>query len=256
MAGKVLVITGAGGGLGSLIASAEAGNFSEIALVGRRHESLSASAKRAGKAGTAKFHILPCDVTDENGLRDALSPFEAIDGLVNAAAVLGPVARFAECEFGAWKRAVEIDLIGSAAACRFALPGLLKSRRGKIVNFSGGGAAGARGWHSAYAASKAAIVRLTETLAEEYPSLDINAIAPGAHKTGIWESETHDKKPEKWADRGRFCSTVSFLLSGKSDGISGKLIHIYDKWEAFSQKITGSDIYTLRRIEHVSKKRG
>ena len=192
---------------------------------------------------------MACDVSDCKGLADALSPYPRLDGLVNAAGVLGPVSLFADCDFAEWKKTIEVNLVGSAAACHFAIPRLLKSRRGKIVNFSGGGAAGVRQRHTAYAASKAAVVRLTETIAAEYPQIDANSIAPGAHKTGIWATEVYDKEPQKWADKGRFCDTVSFLLSEKSDHISGKLIHIYDKWEEFKPDITNGELYTLRRIE-------
>jgi len=93
------------------------------------------------------------------------------------------------------------------------------------------------------------MVRFTEILAQEHPEIDANIIAPGAHNTGIWKTETHDKPPGKWADAARFCDTVSFLLSEKSDGISGKFIHINDKWEEFTPGISKSGMYTLRRME-------
>jgi NAD(P)-dependent dehydrogenase (short-subunit alcohol dehydrogenase family) len=93
------------------------------------------------------------------------------------------------------------------------------------------------------------MVRLTEIIAAEYPMIDANAIAPGAHNTGIWKAETHDKPPEKWADKARFLSLVSFLLSEKSDGISGKFLHIYDDWEGLAPEVSRGDLYTLRRIE-------
>lgn len=247
--GKILLITGAGGGLGSLIARHEAGNFSEIVLLGKTRAPLEKAAQAMENAGAAKAHIAVADVSDEKQVESAISPFSALDGLVNAAGVLGPVARTGEEEWNAWKEAVAVNLVGNAAVCHHALPLLSKSRRGKIVNFSGGGAASPREWHSAYAASKTAIVRFTEILALEHPELDANAIAPGAHNTGIWKTETHDTPPAKWADRQRFCETVSFLLSPGSDGISGKLIHIYDKWEGFGASGLPRDMYTLRRVE-------
>ncbi|MEM2137546.1 MAG: SDR family oxidoreductase [Candidatus Anstonellaceae archaeon] len=247
--GKVLLISGASGGLGSLVASSESKNFSEIILLGKKKDALAKVASSiAGNPGVG-LHLAVADISDFNSLSDSLSPFQTIDGLVNAAAILGPVARFGDGKWEDWVSAVNIDLIGNAAVCRAVLPALLKSRRGKIVNFAGGGAAGVRVQHTAYASSKAAMVRFTEILAAEYPKIDANIIAPGAHKTGIWETETHDKPPEKWADKGRFCALVSYLLSEKSDGISGKFIHINDRWENFTREITNSDRYTLRRME-------
>jgi len=245
--GKVLLITGAGGGLGSKVAMGCCGSFGEILLLGRTRPSLE-SVKKSMGAGVAA-HVIVADVSRPDEIRDALSPFPRIDGLVNAAGVLGPVKRFGDESWGEWAEAVGVNLIGNAAACHYALPRLSAAKRGKIVNFAGGGAASPRVFHSAYASSKAAIVRFTEILAAEHPELDANAIAPGAHNTGIWKTETHDKPPGEWADAGRFCGTVSFLLSEKSDGISGKFIHIYDRWEDFRPDISGSEMYTLRRIE-------
>lgn len=247
--GKVLLITGAGGGLGSLVALHEAGNFSEIILLDRQKGPLGKLAQAVMASGSAKAHVKVADVSSESQLQDALSSFGALDGLVNAAGILGPVAAFGDDDWGAWKEAIAVNLVGNVAVCRFALPKLAKSRRGKIVNFSGGGAAGIRAWHSAYATAKAGMVKFTEILAAENPQIDANAIAPGAHNTGIWKTETHDTPPAKWADKPRFCDTVSFLLSEKSDGISGKLVHIYDKWEDFTPDATKGDMYTLRRVE-------
>lgn len=244
--GKTLLISGAAGGLGSMIAKAEAGRFGRIILVDNSGKALEKAAKSIHKA---EVHALEADVADLPALKRALSQFKGIDALVNAAGVLGPVERFGEEDFGEWKRAIEVNLIGTAAMCKAALPQLLSSRRGKIINFAGGGAAGVRPHHSSYASSKAAVVRFTEILAAEYPGIDANAIAPGAHNTGIWKTEKYDAPPEKWADPARFLALASFLLSEKSDGISGKFIHIYDSWENFPGKALKKDMFTLRRVE-------
>ena len=80
-----------------------------------------------------------------------------------------------------WKRAVEIDLHGVVLPCRAFIPGMKARGVGKIINLSGGGATGPRPFFSAYAAAKTAVVRVTEILAEELRSfqIDVNAIAPG-----------------------------------------------------------------------------
>ncbi len=246
--GSVLLITGAGGGLGSAVAMDRKGHFDEIILLGRTAGPLEVLRKKL-ELPPSCVHVAVADVSYPSEVESALAPFTKINGLVNAAGVLGPVKKFGDESWEDWSRAISVNLIGNAAVCHHALPKLLAGRRGKIVNFAGGGAAWPRVFHSAYASSKAAIVRFTEILAAEHPGLDANAIAPGAHNTGIWKGETHDKPPEKWADKERFCALVSFLLSEKSDGISGKFIHIYDKWENFKQETLNSEIYTLRRIE-------
>ncbi len=247
--GKVLVVTGAGGGLGSLAATNEAVNFSEIILIDRNPVKLAAAAAQISSKGQAEAHCIAGDVSSRKQMEDALSPLSKMDGLVNAAGVLGPVEMLGNENWQEWEDAVRVNLVGTASMCSLAIGRLAKSGRGKIVNFAGGGSATPRPYHSAYASSKAGVVRLTEIIASEYPQVDANVIAPGAHKTGIWNTETHDKPPEKWSDEGRFCALVSFLLSEKSDGISGKFIHINDKWEDFTPDITKSDMFSLRRIE-------
>lgn len=249
---RIVLISGAGGGLGSIVARGEAAQGSELVLLGRAKEALQSLADdivKSSDGGTPRPHLAVADIGSSASIRDALSPFERLDGLVNAAAVLGPVARFGEEDWAAWEEAIRVDLIGNAALCRYALPALKRSRRGKIVNFSGGGAAGVREQHSAYAAAKTAMVRLSEIMAREHPDLDINAIAPGAHRTGIWKTETHDAPPAKWADPARFSALVSYLLSDRSDGVSGKFIHINDPWEGFTPDMAKSEMYTLRRLE-------
>lgn len=246
--GSVLLIAGAGGGLGSAVAMDRKGHFDELILLDRAKGPLEALASKLNLSSSS-VHVAVADVSRPSEIESALALFTRIDGLVNAAGVLGPVKKFGEENWADWSDAVNVNLVGNAAVCHYALPKLLASRRGKIVNFAGGGAAGPRVFHSAYASSKAAVVRFTEILAAEHPELDANAIAPGAHNTGIWKGETHDKPPEKWADKGRFCSLVSFLLSEESDGISGRFIHIHDKWEEFTPEISKSEMYTLRRVE-------
>lgn len=246
--GSVLLITGAGGGLGSAVAMHRKDSFDEIILLGKTRPSLEALRLRLGSQ-PSEAHVLVADVSKPKDVESALSSFTKFDGLVNAAGILGPVKKFGEESMADWLDTISVNLIGSAIVCHYALPKLRNSRRGKIVNFAGGGAAGFRACHSAYAASKAAVVRLTENIALEHPELDANAIAPGAHNTEIWKGETNDKPPAKWADMGRFCETVAFLLSEKSDGISGKFIHINDSWGSFDSSLTGSDMYALRRVE-------
>ena len=144
-----------------------------------------------------------------------------------------------------------------------------KIGRGKIINLSGGGATSPMPRISAYAASKAAVVRLTETLAEELRefSIDVNAVAPGALNTRLLEEilsagpdvvgTKYYEKALRQRDSGgvplekgaRLCV---YLASQKSDGITGKLISAqWDPWEdlhKFREQLAQSDVYTLRRI--------
>src|SRR5207245_2127660 len=93
--------------------------------------------------------------------------FGGVHVLITAAAIQGPIGPLAEVKPKAWAEAVETNLIGAMHACRACLPQMIERRSGKIILISGGGAAYSRPNFSSYAASKAAIVRFAETIADE-----------------------------------------------------------------------------------------
>jgi len=222
---------------------------------------------------------LPCDVSSPREVENMFAQFAdelgVLHVLVNNAGVYGPKGSSEDVSWQDWMRAIEINLYGTLLPCRAAIPLMKKSGRGKIVNLSGGGATNPLPRLSAYAASKAAVVRLTETLAEELRDfrIEINAIAPGALNTRLLDEvlqagpeivgETFYKKSLQQAKEGgvplekgaRLCV---YLASKASDGITGKLLSAqWDPWENLQSHfddIANSDIYTLRRI--IPKDRG
>jgi 3-oxoacyl-[acyl-carrier protein] reductase len=222
---------------------------------------------------------LSCDVSSPSEVEKMFAQFVNEFGvphvLVNNAGVYGPKGPSEDVNWQDWMRAVEINLYGTLLPCRAAIPLMKKNGRGKIINLSGGGATNPLPRLSAYAAAKAAVVRLTETLAEELREfgIEINTIAPGALNTRLLEEvleagpetvgETFYKKSLQQAKEGgvplekgaRLCV---FLASKASNGITGKLISAqWDPWENLQLhlgEIVNSDIYTLRRI--VPKDRG
>jgi len=143
------------------------------------------------------------------------------------------------------------------------------NRYGKIINLSGGGATAPLPFISSYAASKAGVVRFTETLAEETKGLniDVNAVAPGALNTRLLDEvisagpqavgkDFYMKALKQKQDGGVPLEVGAelcvFLASSESDGITGRLISAkWDPWKFLpdhQQELIGSDIYTLRRI--------
>ena len=115
----------------------------------------------------------------------AIARFNKIDVLVNGAGILGPIGLITETDPGIWTDTIRANLIGTYLCCAAVLSHMIAARRGKIINLSGGGAANPRPRFSAYASSKAAVVRFTETVAEEMKdfNIQVNAIAPGAVNT-------------------------------------------------------------------------
>ena len=174
-----------------------------------------------------------------------------------------------EIDWDDWSQAIDINLKGTVLQCRAVLPLMKKQQSGKIIILSGGGATKPMPNLSAYATSKAAVVRFAETLAEEVMSfhIDVNTVAPGALNTrlldeileagpskvgeafyaqSLKQKETGGTSPEVGA---RLCV---FLASNESDGITGRLLSaVWDPWQklpSMLETLKGSDIYTLRRI--------
>lgn len=232
-----------------------------------------------GLVGGQQLLIQQTDVSNPaevNALVEtALATFPKLDILINNAGVYGPMGPLDEADWAEWVQAIHINLIGSAYVCRAVVPHFKGRRYGKIVNLSGGGATGPLPRFSAYAASKAAIVRFTESLALEVKefNIDVNAIAPGVLATRLMDqvieagpdkvgSAFHERmtqiKKQGGTPLDKAAALAVYLGSAASDGISGKLISaVWDPWPILhehKEDLDDSDIYTLRRI--VPKERG
>lgn len=240
-----ILISGATGGIGSELTKHLLKN-NEVIAVARNLDEL----KRLKKESASKnLSIVTMDVSNKESVKKEFLKIDALDILINCAGILGPVCLFGQSDLEKWKEALDVNLMGTVYTTFYALPLFSNSRKGKIINFSGGGSANPREFHSAYGTAKTGIVRFSETVAAEYPNLDINAIAPGAYKTNMWKDETHDKEPENWGNIDRLKEFVDFLCSEKSDGITGKFIHYKDNWESFDKNTLTKDMFTLRRVE-------
>jgi NAD(P)-dependent dehydrogenase (short-subunit alcohol dehydrogenase family) len=281
LAGRAALITGASQGLGLAIAQAYVRAGASVVLCARDPQMLEqarvATVALAGPDQRVLTQVAdvaqPADV--ERLAAGALKAFPQLHILVNNAGIYGPKGLIEEVDWAEWARAIEINLYGSILACRAVLPHFKASHYGKIIQLSGGGATNPLPRLSAYAASKAAIVRFAETLAEEVRAdgIDVNSIAPGALNTRLLD-EVLEAGPEKVgqvfyermvklkAEGGtpleRGADLAVFLASAASDGLTGKLISaVWDPWETLPNhraELAQTDIYTLRRI--VPKDRG
>lgn len=276
--GKRAIITGANQGLGLAIAQAFAVAGADI-LIGARDNALlqveAAKLRRPGQEVLAQAVDIADNASAQAFVGLARERWGALDILVNNAGVHGPKGLLDEIDWAEWSAAVQVNLLGTVNMCRLALPLLRKSPRGKVINLSGGGATAPMPRLSAYAASKAAVVRFSETLAEELKEagVDVNTVAPGALNTRLLDdilmagpdkagAERHAKALEQKASGGASLSDAAQLcvaLAGaEGDGITGRLISaVWDPWrdlQSLRPKLEGSDIYTLRRI--VPKDRG
>ena len=252
------VITGSSSGIGRHLAESLARQGHQICRIARSpQEGLS----------------LQCDVSDWSAVREGAervaAKWPAVDGLVCCAGIQDPIGPAMEIEPAAWRSALAVNLDGTFYSIRAFFRLLCRAqRRAKVICLSGGGSTSPRPNFAAYGVAKTGVVRLVETLAAEWEQLplDINAVAPGAIFTRMTEQVL--ASGEKYAGKKEFESAgklsrdnseklnkvlglVQFLLSEKSDGITGKLISAqWDPWEKFPEfkSDLSGDIYTLRRI--------
>jgi 3-oxoacyl-[acyl-carrier protein] reductase len=274
LAGRSAIVTGASLGLGAAIAEQFAAEGAALMLCARNAPELEAQRARL-VAAHPKVRILG-HVADVSKASDvdrlfaaAASVFGKLDIVVNNAGVYGPMGSIDTIDWDGWVQAIAVNLNGLVYCCRKAVKAMKPRRYGKIINLSGGGATNPLPGISAYAASKAAVVRFTETLALEVKEfgIDVNAVAPGALATRLTDqliaagpdrvgANLHARM-SRLANEGGTPLSVGALLcvylaSAESDGLTGRLIAAqWDPWpfaDAVKSDIDKSDIYTLRRI--------
>lgn len=275
LAGTSALITGASQGLGKAIAQAFLKEGASILICARGAQALKQTARELVPFARSGANVIAerADVSDPKQAarvaKLALKNFPRLLILVNNAGILGPKGNLEKIDWKEWVHTIEVNLLGPVYLCRALLPHFKKQKYGKIINLSGGGAASPFPYFSAYAASKAAVVRFTENLAEEVRGSGItaNAIAPGALNTRLLDevlkagpSKTGSafygraKKQQKegGASLENAARLAVFLASSESDRITGRLISApWDPWEQLPQhavELVNSDIYTLRRI--------
>jgi NAD(P)-dependent dehydrogenase (short-subunit alcohol dehydrogenase family) len=266
---KTCLIVGATGSIGHAVAESFHREGARVALT--FHSKRSAIVK-AFSPRDPRVAVFKLDVRNPQDVRAVVArvrqKFGPITVLVNCSGVLGPIGATHKVSAARWLQTIEINLVGSFYLVQAVLPSMLGAGRGKIIQFSGGGAAYGRPFFTAYSASKAALVRFTESLAAELRdhSIDTNAIAPGPVKSRMWdelrasgavggpqaleELEKMDLTGGVSAERA--AALALFLASDRSNGLTGRLISaVHDKWEALAPriaKIASTDAWTLRRV--------
>jgi NAD(P)-dependent dehydrogenase (short-subunit alcohol dehydrogenase family) len=224
LSGKVLAITGSDGALGQAAAATLSGYGATLALI--EHAStpstaLPASARRYGGI----------DLTQENAARAvmerAVKEAGRLDGLVNIAGGF----RWEELAGGtldSWDSMYRINLRTAVVSCQAALPFLLQSGGGRIVNVGAMGAVKAAAGMGAYAASKAGVAKLTEALAEELKDrgITVNAILPSTLDTPKNRADMPRADFTRWVAPAEAAEVIAFLVSDAARAVTGALIPV------------------------------
>ena len=275
LTGRAAIVTGGSQGLGLEIARAYVTAGARVLLCARDAAGLERAQADLASLAADPSHVATTtvDVADpravEGLVNEAIERFSQIHVLVNNAGIYGPKGLTEEVPWDEWEHAVHVNLFGSVLCCRAVLPHFRANGYGKIIQLSGGGATSPLPRLSAYAASKAAVVRFAETLADELggTGVDVNAIAPGALNTRLLDEVLeagpervgqafYERALEQQSTGGAPLDVAArlavFLGSEESDGITGKLISApWDPWEELPshvEDLRSTDVYTLRRI--------
>ncbi|MAZ30880.1 MAG: short-chain dehydrogenase [Flavobacteriales bacterium] len=231
---KIVVITGAGSGIGRSTALRLDSEGAEILLIDKNQEDLSATKQMLNNNNSSE-HVVDISsiISTKKFFDDLEKNYKRLDALINIAGIL----RFDnshEVEIENWNQILEVNLTGTFFMCRYALPLLLESK-GAIVNVSSTAALGAHAWTAAYSASKGGISAFSKTLAVEYgmKGLNINCVCPASIETPMSSSPLMPKDidtrllkkimPLDGVNRSPddIASTIAFLASDDAIHING-----------------------------------
>lgn len=246
----IAVVTGGSRGVGKTITRTLSEMGYAVHICARHDEEL-----RRAEGEIPNVRGARVDVTDRAATRAWLEAVIAqagsIDVLVNNAGVMAAVGPFLRLDLEEWERVFDRNLFSMARICQQVIPAMMKRGGGCIINLSGGGAAYPRAYFSAYASSKAAVLRLSDTLAEELRPfrIRVNAIAPGIQRSDLWRHAIRAgvRPPEgQGTDPEKLAKLIRYLVS--TPFVTGKFLHVEDDYERIDEDVMAGELYTLRRI--------
>lgn len=273
--GRHAIITGASRGFGLAMSQAFVAAGADVMMCARFYDELVQAARgvAARATPTQTVFLRRADVSDPEDVKllveSAITEFGQVHILVNNAGVYGPIGSLESTNWEAWMQAMQTNLYGSALMMRAVLPHMRQYGYGKIIQVSGGGATQPMPRMTAYAASKAAVVRLAESVAMDVreDGIDVNSLAPGVMDTAMTQTliqagpdivgaACYEKVQQGRAYSNdtmhRATQLAVYLASEYSNGITGKLISAqWDDWESLHQMPDAlkTELYTLRRVE-------
>jgi len=238
LTGKIAVVTGAAQGIGQAIATSLAQEGADVVVAdlnANRCEDTVARVQQLGRKAMA-VSVNVGDWDQVKAMIDrVLKEWERIDILVNNAGITrdGLLMRMKEED---WQMVLQVNVTGTFFCAKAVLPTMSRQRSGRIVNIASiVGAIGNIG-QANYAASKAAVIGLTKSVAREYASrnITVNAVAPGFIDTAMTQDLSADTKEallnqiplKRLGQSSDVADAVSFLCSEKAGYITGHVLHV------------------------------
>ena len=222
MDGKVVVVTGASGALGKVVAEVALARGARVAGVDYGTSQIAATPNRIELGGV--------DLSDAAQAKKAIDAvaahFGKIDALVNIAGGFA-FETVAEGDPKTWQRMYALNVLTALNASRSAIPHLSASPAGRIVNVGAMGALQAGAGMGAYAASKAGVHRLTEALAAEWKGkITVNAVLPSTIDTAANRASMPKADFGKWVTPQELADVILFLVSDAASAVTGALLPV------------------------------
>ncbi|MAP96572.1 MAG: 2-hydroxypropyl-CoM dehydrogenase [Ponticaulis sp.] len=244
--GKVVVITGAGSGMGRSMVAEFVSRGAKVAALGRTLSKLNDSVDIAG--GRSSCLAIEMNVSDEphvvQVINRVIEVWGQIDILINNAGILDTYAPAHEVSLAEWEEVISTNLTGPFLMSKYAIPHMLKAGQGAIINIASISSISAAGGGSAYTASKHGVQGLMKQLCFEYgqQGIRVNEICPGATATPMAMPQTksaHSPDMEaavaavparRWCDPSEIAKLAAFLASDDASYIHGSSYVIDGGW--------------------------
>lgn len=229
---RVVLITGASGSLGTAVARAFAAEGARLALSARKAEEL---APIAAEAGADRASVHAADVTDPAQVSALVAAVHArygrIDVLANLAGTYRGGTPIHEADPGEWDLLMNLNARSVWLLCRAVVPLMLAQGGGKIVSVAARAGLQAGRGAAAYAASKAAVIRITESVSLDVRErgINVNCVLPSTIDTPRNRAAMPKADPGKWVTPDEVAAVIRFLASGEASGIHGTAVAVYGK---------------------------
>lgn len=228
---QVVIVTGANGDLGRTTAEAFAGAGARLGLLGRSLERLKEALPEF--AGSENHLFLVADLTQaaatQAAVERAVEQFGRIDVLVNTAGGFRPGRAVHEMSADLWDFMLDLNARSVLNACQAVVPQMIKQQRGKIISFGSKSALASDANNAAHGASKAAVLRLMDSLSAELKEqgINVNSLIPGTIDTAANRKGTPTADRSRWVAADDLANVIMFLASDEARAIHGAVIPVF-----------------------------
>jgi NAD(P)-dependent dehydrogenase (short-subunit alcohol dehydrogenase family) len=234
MGGKVIIVTGAAGALGSATAVAFHAAGASLALIDREHEIVRSVFGSTIPEGPDCYYAAT-NLMDEQAVAETIESiwnyFGRIDALINIAGGFTEGPPLHETPVETWQFMMDLNARTVFLTCRATIPHFLQQHHGKIINIGARAALAGKANMAPYTASKSAVIRLTESMAQElrHDNINVNCVLPGKIDTPRNRRDAPDADFATWVPPEAIADVLIFLVSDASRAINGASIPVYGR---------------------------